>query len=84
MPASESSNRNAPVWVTGLLALAGVVLVVIAVVYFAESAGNLPSFFPGHQAGSAHHHVKHGIAALVVGLVAFVGAWLSSGTKRAV
>lgn len=80
---TSPATRNAPVWVTAALALAGVVLVAIAVVYFAESAGSLPSFFPGHQAGSAHHHTKHGIAALVVGLVAFVGAWLSSGTKRA-
>jgi amino acid permease len=74
--------RNAPVWVTVLLAAVGVVLVAVAIVYFAESAANLPGFFPGHQAGSSHHHTKHGIAALVVGLVAFAGAWLSSGRKR--
>ena len=51
-----------------LLALAaavvGVILMVIAIVYFVEPAKSLPSFFPGHQAGSTHHHVKHGIAAL--------------------
>ncbi len=62
--------------------LAGVVLIVISIVYFAEPAKSLPSFFPGHQAGSAHHHVKHGIAALLVGLAAFVFAWFRSGPKR--
>jgi uncharacterized RDD family membrane protein YckC len=59
--------------------LAGIVLLIIAVLYFADSAANLPSFLPGHEAGSAHHHVKHGIAALIVGLGAFVFAWFQSG-----
>jgi uncharacterized membrane protein HdeD (DUF308 family) len=57
----------------------GVVLIVIAVVYFVDPAKSLPSFFPGHQAGSTHHHVKHGIAALVVGLGCFVVAWFQTG-----
>ena len=55
-----------------LAALAGCVLLVVAVVYFAVPAHSLPSFFPGHvSAGDAeanHHHVKHGIAALAVAL----------------
>jgi flagellar basal body-associated protein FliL len=59
----------------------GVVLLVVAVVYFADTASALPSFFPGHQAGSSHHHTKHGIAALVVGLGCFVFAWFQSGPK---
>lgn len=59
--------------------LAGIVLLIIAVVYFADSAANLPSFMPGHEAGSAHHHIKHGIAALIVALGAFVFAWFQSG-----
>ena len=42
-----------------------IALIAIAVVYFAEPAKSLPSFFPGHQAGSSHHHVKHGIAAFL-------------------
>ena len=41
-----------------------------------------PSFFPGHQAGSSHHHVKHGIAAFLVGLACFVFAWFRTGPKR--
>ncbi|HWB21480.1 MAG TPA: hypothetical protein VG652_01175 [Gaiellaceae bacterium] len=65
-----------------LAIVAGIVLVVISIVYFAEPAKSLPSFFPGHQAGSSHHHVKHGIAALLVGFVCFVFAWFRSGPKR--
>jgi uncharacterized membrane protein HdeD (DUF308 family) len=59
----------------------GVILIVVAIVYFAEPAKSLPSFFPGHQAGSTHHHTKHGIAALVVALAAFAFAWFQSGPK---
>ena len=77
-----NSTRNAPVWVTALLAVLGVVLVVVGIVYFAESAAHLPSFFPGHQKGSTHTHTKHGLLAVVLALVAFGGAWLSSGTRK--
>ena len=65
-----------------LAIVAGIVLMVIAIIYFAEPAKSLPSFFPGHQAGSDHHHVKHGIAALLVGLACFAFAWFRSGPKR--
>jgi hypothetical protein len=57
----------------------GILLLVVAALYFAQTASDLPSFFPGHQAGSSHHHVKHGVAALVVGLGCFVFAWFQTG-----
>lgn len=82
MTSSSPTKRNAPVWATALLALIGLALIVVGVIYFTKTAGNLPSFFPGHQVGSIHHHTKHGVAALVAGLVALAGAWLSSGTKK--
>ncbi len=62
----------------------GVVLIAIAVVYFAEPAKSLPSFFPGHQAGSTHHHAKHGIAAALLGIAAFIFAWFRSNTAGTV
>jgi hypothetical protein len=57
----------------------GVLFMALAVLYFVDSASSLPSFIPGHEAGSAHHHVKHGIAALVVGLGCLVFAWFQTG-----
>ncbi len=65
-----------------LAILVGIVLIVVAIVYFAEPAKSLPGFFPGHEAGSAHHHVKHGIAALLVGLACLAFAWFRTGPKR--
>ncbi len=63
----------------------GVVLIVVAIVYFVEPAHSLPSFFPGHVSASSseagHHHTKHGIAALVVALACFAFAWFQSGPK---
>jgi uncharacterized membrane protein HdeD (DUF308 family) len=64
-----------------LALLAGIVLIVIAIVYFVEPAKSLPGFFPGHLAGSAHHHVKHGIAALLLGIACLVYAWFATGKK---
>ena len=65
-----------------LAVIVGIVLLVIAVVYWAEPAKSLPSFFPGHQAGSKHHHTKHGIASFLVGLACFAFAWFRTGPKR--
>jgi hypothetical protein len=62
-------------------AIVGAILIVIAIVYFAEPAKSLPSFFPGHQAGSTHHHAKHGIAALALGIAAFILAWFQTGPR---
>jgi hypothetical protein len=60
----------------GVVAL---VLFAIAAIYWAEPAHSLPSFFPGHEASSTHH-VKHGIAAFVVGLAVLAFAWFQSGS----
>ena len=65
-----------------LAVLAGIALVAIAVVYWVEPAGSLPSFFPGHEAGSSHHHAKHGIASFLVGLACFAFAWFNTGPKK--
>jgi uncharacterized membrane protein HdeD (DUF308 family) len=63
----------------------GVLLVIVAIVYFVEPAHSLPSFFPGRVSASDaeanHHHTKHGIAALVVALACFAFAWFQSGPK---
>ena len=61
----------------------GLVLIALAVLYWAEPARSLPSFVPGHEAGSAHHHVKHGIAAFLLGLACLVFAWFQTGEDRA-
>jgi hypothetical protein len=60
--------------------LAGIVFLVIAIVYWVSTAHGLPSFFPGHEsAPTSHHHVKHGVAAFVVALACFAFAWFQSG-----
>ena len=66
---------------TVLAILAGIALIVVGAVYFAEPAKSLPSFFPGHQAGSTHHHVKHGLAAFLLGVACLIYAWFATGKK---
>ncbi len=65
-------------WIAAVL---GVLLIAVAVVYWAEPAHALPSFFPGHEAGSSHHHFKHGLAAFAVGLVLLAFAWFQTGKR---
>jgi hypothetical protein len=75
----STTQRRAVATVSAVLALA---LLVVAVVYWVEPAHSLPGFFPGHEAGSSHHHVKHGIAALVVALALLAWAWFLTAPKR--
>ena len=65
-----------------IAAILGIALIVVAVVYWAEPASSLPGFFPGHDANSSQHHVKHGVAALVVGLALLAFAWFASKPQR--
>jgi hypothetical protein len=62
--------------------VAGVLLLVVGAIYIIDTASALPSFFPGHQAGSAHHHVKHGIAAILLGAGALILAWFQTGPRE--
>ena len=59
----------------------GIALIVLAIVYWAEPAGSLPSWMPGHEAGSGHHHVKHGIAAFLLGVALLVFGWFQTGKR---
>jgi ammonia channel protein AmtB len=61
--------------------LAGIVFIIIAIVYWTNTAGSLPHFFPGFEAGATNVHVKHGIASLFLGLALFAYAWFRSGKK---
>jgi Na+/H+ antiporter NhaD/arsenite permease-like protein len=65
--------------------LLGIILIVVAIVYFVQPEHSLPSFFPGHASATSaeanHHHTKHGIAALVVALALFAFAWFQTGPR---
>jgi hypothetical protein len=60
-----------------ILNILGVVLLIVAALYFMIPADQLPAFFPGHKAGVTHVHTKHGIVAGVAGLVLLgAGMWM--------
>lgn len=59
----------------------GVLLIVIAVMYFVLPAKSLQSFLPGYSADLMRHRYKHGIGTLLLGLGCFAFAWFQSGKK---
>jgi hypothetical protein len=60
-----------------VLTVLGIVLLVVAAVYFVMPADQLPGFLPGHEAGVAKIHAKHGIVGGVAGLVLLAaGVWM--------
>jgi hypothetical protein len=58
-----------------VLSLLGVVLLIVAAVYFVMPADQLPGFLPGHEAGVTRVHAKHGIVATAAGLVLLAAGW---------
>lgn len=46
-----------------------------------QAAVHLPSPLRGYQAGSAHYHIKHALAAFGLALLAGSGAWLTTGKR---
>jgi hypothetical protein len=64
-------------------ALIGIALLVVGVIYIVENEHQIPSFFPGHASHpSSHHHVKHGIAAILLGLACLAFAWFQTGPRE--
>ena len=60
-----------------VLTLLGVVLLVVAAVYFLVPADQLPGFFPGHEAGVTRVHYKHGVVSGLAGVVLLAaGVWM--------
>jgi hypothetical protein len=47
----------------------GLLFAALAIVYWVVPAGSLPTFVPGFEAGSAHIHLKHGVASALVAVV---------------
>jgi hypothetical protein len=66
-----------------LAALVGLALIAVGVIYIALNEHQIPSFFPGHVSHPAsHHHVKHGIAAILLGLACLAFAWFRTGPRE--
>lgn len=63
------------------LLVLGVVLVAVAIVYFVSPAHSLPAMMPGHQAGLQRHHTTHGLAALALAVLVWIGAWFTTAPK---
>jgi preprotein translocase subunit SecY len=76
--AERSSGRTILAVILGIIAL---IFIVVAIIYVAEPAKSLPSFVPGHIAGSTGHHPLRAVGSLVIGIVFAVGAWFALAYK---
>jgi preprotein translocase subunit SecY len=77
-PAANSAGRPAGRVVAAvILTVLAVVLIIIGAVYLAEPSRSLPSFMPGHLAGSTRHHPLRTAGCFVLGLMFLAGAWVA-------
>ncbi|HUC01880.1 MAG TPA: hypothetical protein VMA75_03165 [Candidatus Paceibacterota bacterium] len=61
--------------------IAGLACIALAIYYWMTPADMLPVFVPGYDAAMTTPHIKHGIAALVVGFALLIYAWFASAKK---
>src|SRR6202161_220641 len=71
--AERSSGKTILAVILGIIAL---VFIVVAIIYLAEPAKSLPSFIPGHIAGSSGHHPLKATGSCRVGVSFAGGGWL--------
>ena len=64
-----------------LFAIIALIFIVTAIIYLAIPAKSLPSFIPGHIAGSTGHHPLKATGCFVVGIIFAVGAWFTLAYK---
>ena len=64
-----------------LFAVIALIFIVTAIIYLAIPAKSLPSFIPGHIAGSTGHHPLKATGCFVVGIIFAVGAWFTLAYK---
>jgi cytochrome c biogenesis protein CcdA len=64
-----------------LAGILGVLLLILAVIYFITPASSLPSFLPGYDPTLAKAHLKHGVGALLLAGAVFAFVWFQSGKK---
>ena len=66
-----------------ILVVAGVLGLVVGVLYLTEAVGSLPTFLPGYVAHASGKLTKHGIAAVVIGAVLLaLGIVAAAGRRR--
>jgi hypothetical protein len=65
-----------------VLVIVGVLAIAAGVVYIALPAHSLPTFFPAYAARGHKHATKHGVAAIVLGVVLIVLAWIVQVSAR--
>jgi hypothetical protein len=58
-----------------IVTILGVILIVVAAIYFVVPADSLPSFFPGHETGLMRIRAKHGMLSGALGVVLLAGSW---------
>jgi len=62
-----------------LLVVIGILLLGLAIYYWATPAKSLPHWLPGYEAGVSRTHLKHGLAAAILAVGCGVLAWFTSG-----
>jgi len=65
-----------------VLMLVALVALLVGVFYLVIPADKIPSWLPGRVATSTAHHVRRAAAAIVVGVLCAIGAWVAARRPR--
>jgi hypothetical protein len=71
-------NKTSRITLSSIL---GLIFLAIGAVYLTHTADTLPHWLPGFDTSLTTKHTKHGLAAILLGIISFVYAWFQSGPK---
>lgn len=72
----DVETGDASITTTAILIGLGTALAVVALIYFGETANELPGFLPGHTAGATFRRIPLALISLTLALLCLSGAWL--------
>ncbi len=65
-----------------ILVVLGVLAIVVGIIYYAEPAKSLPTFFPGYAAHVKGRHTTRGLAGIIAGAVLLIIAVITARAGR--
>ena len=71
---TSGGRRTGAVVLAVILVIIAILAAVAGIIYLTKTSESLPSFLPGRRTGNTGHDTVRGIAAIVVAVIALIGA----------
>jgi amino acid permease len=79
---TSGGRRTGAVIIAVILVIIAVLAAVAGIIYLTKTSESLPSFLPGKRTGNTGHDNVRGIVAIIVAVIALIGAGIALWSGR--